>query len=83
MLQISKMTGRDDDEVSDREDLGPRDSERGLDLIVNDYKPAFKRTLNTIFADPDKNPRFEEFTKGGIVRKDLLRNVITYTLYSK
>ena len=62
------MTGRDDDEVSDREDLGPRDSERGLDLNVNDYNPAFKRTLNTIFSDPDTNPRFEEFTKGGKVR---------------
>ena len=67
IIQISKMTGRDDDEVVDQEDLDPHDSDRGLDLAVSDYKPGFKRQVNTVFTDPDKNPRFEEFTKGGDV----------------
>lgn len=39
--------------------------ESGIDVDVTDHKPHMKRPLNVFISNPDKNPRFEEFTKGG------------------
>jgi hypothetical protein len=65
-VQIDRMTGRDDNDREEilLEELGlPLES--GIDVDVTEYKPHMKRPINVIISDPDKNPRFEEFIKGG------------------
>lgn len=58
------MTGRTDNDTT-TDDPDYQYQEGGLDLEINDYKPGMRRTTDTIFSDPAKNPRFEEFSKGG------------------
>ena len=61
---ISKMIGWEDDSDPFRDD--PLQTlDRGLELSVNDYAPHRPKVPVCVFSDPDKLPRFEEFTSGG------------------
>jgi hypothetical protein len=65
-VQIDRMTGRDDNNRDEMilEKLGVP-VESGIDMDVTEYKPHMKRPINVLISDPDKNPRFEDFTKEG------------------
>ena len=61
---LSKMIGREDDSDPFGDD-SMQTVDRGLELNVNDYVPHRPKVPVCVFADPDKHPRFEEFTSGG------------------
>lgn len=64
-VDISKMTGRNDDN-------DPYDEEQGilgqiLELSILDPKPNGPRSKGFVFSDPDKVPRFENLSLEGTV----------------
>ena len=75
-VQISKMIGREDD-FDPFGDDSLEILDRGLELNVNDYAPHRPKVPVCVFSDPDKLPRFEEFTSGG-ERTCFMSNTIRY-----
>lgn len=65
IVDISKMTGRDDNTNSD-----PFDEKHGtmgqvLELNVIDFKPNMPKSKGFLFPDPVSVPRFEDLTIEG------------------
>jgi hypothetical protein len=64
-VDISKMTGRNDDTDQSDDEQGTLGQILELDIL--NPKPDRARSKGFLFSDPDKNPRFENRTLEGIV----------------